>query len=520
MNELRHLLRSLSGILIALLFVHPTVASAIDPADYFRITVVDELTGRGVPLVELRTVNDVRCYTDSAGVVAFLEPSLMGQDVYFHVRSHGYEHARDGFGYRGARLNVTAGGKATLRLKRINIAERLYRVTGAGIYRDSVLLGDSVPLSRPLLNRQVLGSDSVVNAVYQGQIFWFWGDTNRAAYPLGNFHVPGATSRLPSDGGLDPAIGVDLHYFPDESGFVASTAHMPGEGPTWIDGLVKLTDESGRERLFAKYVKIKPPLTVYERGLAEFNRDTRQFEKSCQFDMNQPLFPGGHPFHHTDNGQEYIYFATPYPLIRVRATVSDLHDLSRYESWTCLKPGSREDSCRVDRDESGRLRFAWKADTLPLTQQLEKRLIADGILKADEAWFRLKDVASSDPVNAHSGSVCWNDFRQRWVMIFVESGGSSMLGEVWYSESTSPAGPWEVARKIATHDHYSFYNPKQHPVFDDDGGRVIYFEGTYTNTFSGNPDRTPRYNYNQIMYRLDLADPRLNLSASNTGRDR
>ena len=27
--------------------------------------------------------------------------------------------------------------------------------------------------------------------------------------------------------------------------------------------------------------------------------------------------------------------------------------------------------------------------------------------------------------------------------------------------------------------------------------------------FSGNPDQTPRYNYNQIMYKLDLADSRL-----------
>ena len=40
---------------------------------------------------------------------------------------------------------------------------------------------------------------------------------------------------------------------------------------------------------------------------------------------------------------------------------------------------------------------------------------------------------------------------------------------------------------------------------------MIYFEGTYASTFSGNPVRTPLYDYNQIMYRLDLDDPRLNL---------
>ena len=71
------------------------------------------------------------------------------------------------------------------------------------------------------------------------------------------------------------------------------------------------------------------------------------------------------------------------------------------------------------------------------------------------------------------------------------------------------SGPWKLATKIITHDQYSFYNPVHHAFLDQDGGRLIYFEGTYVNTFSGNKDATPRYNYNQIMYRLDLDDPRL-----------
>jgi hypothetical protein len=84
-----------------------------------------------------------------------------------------------------------------------------------------------------------------------------------------------------------------------------------------------------------------------------------------------------------------------------------------------------------------------------------------------------------------------------------------MLGEIYYLESERPEGPWHKAVKIVTHDKYSFYNPTQHVFFDQDGGRTIYFEGTYTHTFSGNPQQTPRYDYNQIMYRLDLADERL-----------
>ena len=113
---------------------------------------------------------------------------------------------------------------------------------------------------------------------------------------------------------------------------------------------------------------------------------------------------------------------------------------------------------------------------------------------------------------AHGGSVYWNGYRNRWVMITVESYGStSLLGEIWYAEADTPLGPWVYARKVVTHDKYSFYNPKQHPMFDKDGGRIIFFEGTYTTTFSGNPDPTPRYDYNQVMYQLDLSDPRLAL---------
>src|SRR5262249_5072904 len=105
-----------------------------------------------------------------------------------------------------------------------------------------------------------------------------------------------------------------------------------------------------------------------------------------------------------------------------------------------------------------------------------------------------------------------NGYRNRWGMITVESYGSpSMLGEVWDAEADTPLEPWVYARKAVTHDKYSFYNPKHHPMFDKDGGRIIFFEGTYTRTFSANNDPTPRYDYNQVMYQLDLSDPRLAL---------
>ena len=269
---------------------------AADPAPqsghYFKITVVDEQTGRGVPLVELRTVNGIRLWTDSNGVAAFVEPGLMDQSVFFHIASHGYEFPKDGLGYRGRALKVTGGGAATLKIARINIAERLYRVTGGGIYADSLLVGDKVPIKQPVLNGLVLGSDSVLSAVYRGKVYWFWGDTNRPSYPLGNFQVPGATSLLPRDGGLDPERGINLDYFLDAKGFAKETAHMPGDGPTWLGGLVVL--RAGREeRMFAGYAKIKPPLEVYERGLVEWDDGKKEFRKVIAFDAKARTLSAG-----------------------------------------------------------------------------------------------------------------------------------------------------------------------------------------------------------------------------------
>ncbi len=471
----------------------------------FAITVVDQETGRGVPLVELRTVHGICHYTDSNGIIAFEEPGLMGQEVFFHVSSHGYEFPRDGFGYRGKMLRVVPGGKAKLTIRRINLAERLYRITGAGIYRDTVLVGQKPPLKQPLLNGMVLGSDSVLNAVYRGKLYWFWGDTNRPGYPLGNFDVPGATSALPGQGGLDPEIGIDLDYFVGPNGFARATAKMPGPGPTWMTALVPLTDRTGKERLCASFIKIEPPMKVYGRALAVFNDARNEFEKRADVDLQAAGFPSGHAFRHTDAGTEYVYFASPYPLTRVRATAEEFLKPDCWECYTCLKEGSTLDAAQLDRDSRGRLRYAWRKKTPAIGPAEQGKLIAAKVMQSEEGLLQLRDRDTGKPVLAHAGSVNWNPFRKRWVMITVQSMGTSFLGEVWYAEAETPLGPWVHAVKVVTHDHYSFYNPKHHPMFDKDGGRVIFFEGTYTHTFSGNPSQTPRYDYNQVLYKLDLS---------------
>ena len=473
---------------------------------YFAITVVDSETGRGVPLVELKTVNGVSHVTDSAGIVAFDEPGLMGKDVFFYVSSHGYEYPKDGFGFRGKSLKVIPGGSAKLTIRRINIAQRLYRITGGGIYRDSLLVGAKPPLQEPALNSLVFGSDSVMNALYRGKIYWFWGDTNRPAYPLGNFHVPGATSELPEKGGMDPEAGVDLSYWVDDKGFAKPTAKMPGKGPTWLTTVIALPGQD-EIRLMGSYIQIEPPMKVYARGLAVFNDATSQFDVLCKVDLQSPAFPAGHTFRHKDEGVDHVYFSHPFPTLRVRATVQDFSKIENYESFTCLKEGARDK--QYNRDPKGRVRYAWQKNTPAVNQREENQLLADGVLQPAEARWQLRDRATGKPVQAHAGSVYWNDFRRRWIMLFVQTGGTSFLGEVWYAEAEHPTGPWTDAVKVVTHDKYSFYNPKQHPMFDKAGGRFIFFEGTYTHTFSGNPAQTPRYDYNQIMYMLDLADSRL-----------
>ena len=200
--------------------------AADEPAVYGEIRVVDAESGRGVPLVELITVNRVRFVTDNAGRVAFNEPGLMGREVYFTVRSHGYEIKRDGFGYAGVRITPKVGEVAEVKITRRNIAERLCRLTGEGRFRDALLLGKKPPLSDAPNPGLVAGQDSVQAAPYKGEIYWFWGDTNRMSYPLGLFRTSGAKTALPS-ANFDPASGIPFDYFTDKTGFVRAHDAAP-----------------------------------------------------------------------------------------------------------------------------------------------------------------------------------------------------------------------------------------------------------------------------------------------------
>jgi hypothetical protein len=226
------------------------LTAAVSWAAPFWIRIVDSETGRGVPLVQLSTPRDaVRFWTDSNGVAAIDDASMEGRDVVFTIRSHGYEFPERIFDDPAKRLHVQSGKSAELKIRRVNIAERLYRVTGADIYRDSVLAGLPAPIAQPLLNGGVTGQDTNISVPYQGKLFWCYGDTFGLAAAI--FSVSCATSQLPGRGGLDPDSGVDLTYFVDDRGFSRAMLPLPRPGLVWIEGLFTVKDDSGRERLVA-----------------------------------------------------------------------------------------------------------------------------------------------------------------------------------------------------------------------------------------------------------------------------
>ena len=256
------------------------------PSEYFAVHLVDDQTGRGVPLVYLKSVYKQRYVTDSNGYVAFNEPGLMnGQDVWMDVKSFGYEEPPGAFGIHGVAIKPTPGGSVEIRLKRTQIAERLYRMTGYGIYRDTVLLGKPAPIKEPLLNARVTGSDTVQCAVYKGRTFWMWQDTDRVGFELGNFSMTGATTDAPAK--LDPDRGLGFDYFAPKPGeFAKPMAHVPVEGshPIWADGLTVVKDDKGHDRMVAKYIAANKDFSAAEAGLLVYDDDKQVFERLVKFD--------------------------------------------------------------------------------------------------------------------------------------------------------------------------------------------------------------------------------------------
>jgi hypothetical protein len=519
-KQLPQIVRTVPFGLALLLALHagPGRAGVADPppaatgGGWAEIRVTDAATGRGVPLVELETVNGLRYVTDNAGRVAFGEPGLLGREVYFAVRSHGYEVKKDGFGFPGVRLTPKAGAVSEVKLTRRNVAERLCRLTGEGRYRDTLLLGHEPPLPESAHPGQVAGQDSVQAAVYRDKVYWFWGDTQRMSYPLGLFRMAGATTPVPDpkDPKSDPAAGLALDYFVDpKTGFARAMMPLPErpEGVVWVSAVFVVPDEKGTGRLVGHYSRRKGLQGEFEQGIAVFNDEKAIFEPAKQLPLAETWRrPAGHPIVREEGGKTWLMFGSPTPNVRVPATLPDVLDPAKYEAFTCAKAGPDGKPSGPELDADGRPVWRWQRELPPVDSKAEHDWVKAGKLKPEHARFCPADASdAASRVILHSGSVRWNAHRKRWVLVAGQIGGKpSLLGEVWYAEAKEPTGPFAKAVRVVTHDRMTFYNVCHHAFLDRDGGRVIHFEGTYTNDFSGNPDRTPRYNYNQVLYRLDL----------------
>lgn len=462
-------------------------AAAAEP---FGIRIVDDATGSGVPLMELRTVSEERFVTDNAGWIALVTADLMGQSTWFHVSGPGYDYPKDGFGYAGLRLTPQPGRSQEIRVRRTQPAERVGRQTGRGRFRDSLLLGKAVPLE-PENPFPVVGQDSVQAVPFEKGIFWLWGDTSVASYPLGNFHTTCALSdTVPEPGG-----SFRYRYFTEKSDPSRLRRMMPREGPgvLWMQGLVPVRGTDGMETMVAHWGRFPGLAPVIEQGIAAFLPAEQIFHSVTEIQKSETWrFPRGHAV----RDGEWIYFASPLPHTRVRADFASLTNPQAYEALH-FDPANHQ--------------WAWQRERDPTTQKEEAELLKSGRMPASEARFAFRDPTGK-PVSMHGGSVRWNAHRQRWIFLGVATGekdAPSFLGEVWYAESAAPHGPWSRTVKVASHPRYSFYNPVHHSFMDLDNGRTIHFEGTWSAEFSGNPHKTPRYDYNQILYRLDLDHPDL-----------
>lgn len=439
-----------------------TFALACAGVEPCKVKVVDAENGWPVPLVFLTTTHAQRYVTDNAGVAAIDSPELMGRETWFTVKSHGYGMKKDGFGNAGFRFVPRPGGEHVVKVTRNQIAKRLGRVGGAGLFAESQKCGERLDARES----GEFGRDSVQTALYKGRVFWLWGDTNMQNYPLGIFNVTAATTPAPAFPSMVPPVDPPYRPFTNAKGRLRGVIERQGGGPIWIFGLVTVKDVKGDEHLCGAWSQIKEFCTPEKTGLCEWDDKEQRFKivktvwtRSAERPKS-PRMPDCTVSRYIGpKGKKWLLFGNPFPFLRIPDSYEAYLDESKWE-------------------------------------KVEK-----------PTKIRARDGSEVTPASGH---MAWSGYRRKYVAIVQQKFGKpSGFGEVWYVESESPYGPWEDAVKVLTHDNYTFYNPVIHMEGRDPKSPVLLFEGTYTSSFADRPPKTPRWDYTQVLYRLDLDDPKL-----------
>ena len=212
-------------------------------------------------------------------------------------------------------------------------------------------------------------------------------------------------------------------------------------------------------------------------------------------------------------GSNTSIIASPYPLVRVPADPDALADPGACEAFTCLAARNAARAAEA-RPRGGRRSALCLEEEHPARARRTagRSWSRRALLKPDEALLNLRDVVTGKTVLAHGGSVYWNEYRRRWVMIAVEIVGSLVPGRGLVRRGRHAARPLGL-RPQGRH-------PRRLQLLQSQAASAVRparaagsssSRGLTPRPSRATKDPTPRYDYNQVMYQLDLADPRLAL---------
>ncbi|GAB4275085.1 MAG: hypothetical protein Kow0029_15940 [Candidatus Rifleibacteriota bacterium] len=463
-------------------------------------------------MVELELENGLKLISDNDGFITLFAPDLEGKTARFKITGNGYSTGqRDFWGEESFTTTIQAGKFEKCYLKRTQLAQRLYRITGASRYNHTILAGKKPRFeTSDLLPGGVIGQDSVITVPWKNRLWNFYGDT----LGLSGFNFSASCARLPFSDKMhpsfDPDIGLPLEYLVDENGFAKKMIETGKKGFTWIEYVlpVKLFANSKSKSLLARYVLHSSLEKAEEAGFALFQESEGSFRIVKRFKTSK-----GHKCTHPVPifiGSERRYLLFPWEMTGVE--YSEIVNEQEHFFYTCFRKMDSKakrtkgfllngEKCYIERDSKGRAIYSWRKGGVAASSLFQQILLQKGVMTEDDVLFAPLEIDSGKRIARFDGSIAYNSFKGCWICI---SQGIKP-GDIIYAEADTPTGPWGFARKVSEFKRYNLYNPAQHPWFAQENDRFIYYEGTYTNFFSDSPGKNPEADYNQVMFKLDLA---------------